>query len=81
VLFRSILGGIRSCVSLARIKEIAGYLRELEQAFFTEENLPKGWEIFFSNLQTKGLMTRVAIGFWGALFAITLISPFLFGRA
>jgi hypothetical protein len=79
--FIPILGGIRSWVSLTRIKEIAGYLRKLEQAFFTENDYPKGWEIYFDSLpQERTSMTEIAYGFWVVLLLVTIISPFVFGK-
>ncbi|NOT86176.1 MAG: hypothetical protein HOP02_15680 [Methylococcaceae bacterium] len=74
-----IFGGIRSLVSLHRIKEIAAYLRELENAFFTSNGLPKGWEIYFKG-QSRGTMTNIAKGFWVSLLIITIFAPFFLGK-
>ena len=75
-----IFGGIRSLIFLRRIAEIAAYLRELERAFFTTDNLPKGWETYFEEGQSRGIMTNIAMSFWVSLLIITILAPFFLGK-
>ena len=69
--------GIRSYVLLQRIRQVATYLRDIEQAIFTQEGFPEGWETRFKNEYSKGIVSGTSKFFWWVLLIVTIVAPFV----
>jgi hypothetical protein len=81
-----LLAGIRSWTLFERIAFIAGYLRQIEAKYFTEDPKLPGYERYFeraTNSSQGAKTSRVsasAIALWVVLLATSVAAPFVLDR-
>lgn len=76
-----LFGALRSWSVGRHLSELGRYVQQIESAYLTDPQLPKGWEHFLAAPEQKRkLRTKITISFWLIFLAATILAACYLGR-
>jgi len=79
-IFFALFGALRSLSVGRHLFTLGRYIHQIESAYLTDPNFPKGWEHFLAAPEQKRhVRTAISILFWVVFLVITIVAAVIYG--